>query len=383
MYVGYRAGAACSTYPQAGEAPVFTERTSVGLDVHARSVAATAIDTTTGELFRERLVPANEVVLEWLRRLPGPVAVTYEAGPTGFGLARALDAAGIRCEVAAPSKLSRPAGHRIKTDAGDALHLAKLLRNDDVVSVRIPTITQEAARDLVRAREDARGDLMRVRHRVSKLLLRHGYVYHDGRAWTGKHHAWLRRIHFDQPGTQAAYAADLEAIEFTLARRDRLDAAIAALAADSEFTDLTRRLCCLRGISTLTGFALAVELGDWHRFTGSSIGAYLGLVPTEHSSGESTRRGGITKTGNSHARRLLIEAAWHHQPRYVVGKVLRERWEQAPPAARARAHLGNQRLNYRWTTYALRHKKHTVANTAVARELAGWCWSLATLDQFE
>lgn len=360
---------------------MFTERTSVGLDVHARSVAATAIDTTTGELFRERLLPANEIVLEWLGKLPGPVAVTYEAGPTGFGLARALSAAGIRCEVAAPSKLSRPAGDRVKTDARDALHLAKLLRNDDVVSVRIPTITQEAARDLVRAREDARGDLMRVRHRVSKLLLRHGHVYYGGKAWTGKHHAWLHRIRFDQPGTQAAYEADLEAVEFTLARRDRLDAAITTMAADSEFTDLTRRLCCLRGISTLTGFGLAVELGDWSRFTGSSIGAYLGLVPSEHSSGESTRRGAITKTGNSHARRLLIEAAWHHKPRYVVGKVLRERWQQAPEAARVRAHLGNQRLNHRWATYARRHKKHTVANTAIARELAGWCWSLATLDE--
>lgn len=359
---------------------MFTERTSVGLDVHARSVAATAIDTTTGELFRERLVPSNDIVLEWLSRLPGPVAVSYEAGPTGFGLARALAAAGIRCEVAAPSKLSRPAGDRIKTDARDALHLAKLLRNDDVVPVRVPTITQESARDLVRAREDARGDLMRVRHRVSKLLLRHGHVYYDGQTWSTKHHAWLHRIRFDEPGTQAAYEADLEAVEFTLARRDRLDKTIAVMAADSEFTDLTRRLCCLRGISTLTGFALAVELGDWTRFTGSSIGAYLGLVPTEHSSGESTRRGGITKTGNSHARRLLIEAAWHHKPRYVVGKVLRDRWEQAPETARVRAHAGNQRLNQRWATYARRHKKHTVANTAIARELAGWCWSLATLE---
>jgi transposase len=348
--------------------------------VHARSVTATAIDTMSGELFRERLVPSNEVVVQWVRKLPGPVAVAYEAGPTGFGLARALRAADIRCEVAAPSKLSRPAANRIKTDARDALHLARLLRNDDIVPVRVPTITQESARDLVRAREDARGDLMRVRHRVSKLLLRHGHVYDGGKAWTGQHHAWLHRIRFDERGTQVAYEADLEAVEFALARRDRLDKVITSMAHDSEFTDLTHRLCCLRGISTLTGFALAVELGDWTRFTGSSIGAYLGLVPSEHSSGESTRRGAITKTGNSHARRLLIEAAWHHKPRYVVGKVLRERWEQAPQEARVRAHAGNQRLNQRWTSYAHRHKKHTVANTAIARELAGWCWSLATLE---
>ena len=359
---------------------MFTERTSVGLDVHARSVVATAIDTQTGELLRQRLLPANEVVLGWLRTLPGPVAVTYEAGPTGFGLARALAGAGIRCEVAAPSKLARPAGERVKTDARDALQLAKLLRNDDVTSVRVPTISQESARDLVRAREDVRKDLMRARHRVSKLLLRHGHVYSGGQTWSAKHHAWLHRIRFDQLGTRCAYEADLEAIEFAVARRDRLDALITQMAADSEFTAVTHRLCCLRGISTLTGFALAVELGDWHRFTGSSIGAYLGLVPAEYSSGQTRRQGGITKTGNNHARRLLIEAAWHHKPRYTVGAVLRARWEQAPEAARVRAHLANTRLHHRWTGYVRRHKKHTVANTAIARELAGWCWSLAVLE---
>jgi transposase len=334
----------------------------------------------TGEVFKQRLVPASEVVIEWLRRLPGPVATTYEAGPTGFGLYRAITAAGIRCEVAAPSKLNRPAGDRVKTDARDALLLAQLLQLGQIVAVRVPSITEEAARDLVRAREDVRGDLMRARHRVSKLLLRHGHVYYGGAAWTGKHEQWLRSIRFDQPGTQAAYDADREAVDFALARRTRLDEAIAAMAADSEFTATTRRLCCLRGISTLTGFALAVELGDWNRFTGASIGAYLGLVPCEHSSGDSRRQGGITKTGNTHARRLLVEAAWHHKPEYKVGKVLQTRWDQATPAARVRGHAGNQRLHRQWVRYSARGKKHTVANTAIARELAGWCWSLATLE---
>lgn len=362
---------------------MISERTSVGLDVHARSVMATGLDAVTGEVFKQRLVPASEVVVDWLRGLPGPVAVTYEAGPTGFGLYRAITAAGIRCQVAAPSKLNRPAGDRVKTDAKDALLLAQLLQVGQIVPVRVPSITEEAARDLVRAREDVRGDLMRARHRVSKLLLRHGHVYCGGNAWTGKHEAWLRAIRFDQPGTRAAYAADLEAVDFALARRNRLDAAITAMAADSEFTHLTRRLCCLRGISTLTGFALAVELGNWHRFTGASIGAYLGLVPSEHSSGDSRRQGGITKTGNTHARRLLIEAAWHHKPSYTVGPVMRARWEQATPAARVRGHAGNQRLHRQWDKYTARKKKHTVANTAIARELAGWCWSLATLEQQE
>ena len=155
---------------------MFTERTSVGLDVHARSVVAAAIDTHTGKTKTARLVPSHEVVLEWVRELPGPVAACYEAGPTGYGLYRAFVAAGIRCEVAAPSKIVRPAGDRVKTDAKDALLLARLLRMDEIVSVRVPSITEEAARDLVRAREDARIDLMAARHRLSKLLLRHGHV---------------------------------------------------------------------------------------------------------------------------------------------------------------------------------------------------------------
>jgi transposase len=221
-----------------------------------------------------------------------------------------------------------------------------------------------------------------VRHRISKLLLRHGYVYYGGKAWTGKHEHWLDQIRFDGPGrtgTQAAYDADREALTLAVLRRRRLDEQITALAADSEFTPVTRRLCCLRGISTLTGFALAVEIGDWDRFTGASIGAYLGLVPGEHSSGESRHQLGITKTGNSHVRRLLVEAAWHHQPRYSIGATMRARWAQAPAAAQARGHAGNQRLHDRWTQLATRKKTHTVACVAIARELAGWCWSLATL----
>jgi transposase len=358
---------------------VIVQRTSVGLDVHARSVVAAGLDSLTGEVFKKTLVPSPEVVIAWLGSLPGPVVTAYEAGPTGFGLYRALTGAGFRCEVAAPSKLTRPSGDRVKTDARDALLLAQLLQVGQITSVRVPTVAEEAARDLVRAREDVRGDLMRARHRVSKLLLRHGHVYYGGKAWTVPHQAWLHRIRFDQPGTQAAFEADLEAVGFALARRDRLDATIAAMAADSEFTPVVRKLCCLRGISTLTGFALAVEIGDWDRFTGAGIGAYLGLVPSEHSSGQSRRQGGITKAGNSHVRRLLIEAAWHHKPRYTVGKVLQARWDQAPEAARVRGHAGNQRLHQRWARYDARKKKHTIATTAIARELAGWCWSLATL----
>jgi transposase len=351
------------------------------LDVHAWSVAGHGLDALTGEVWQHKLAPDPTEVERWLRTLPQPVAVTYEAGPTGFGLARHLRGAGIRCLVAAPSKLQRPWGDRVKTDARDAELLARLLKLDEIVEVVVPSVAQEAARDLVRAREDVRGDLMRARHRLSKLLLRQGIVYTGGRPWTGVHDMWLRSRRFDQPPRQLAFDAAYETMLLTVQRRDRLDDAITAMAQNSDYTDLVRRLGCLRGISTLTGFGLAVEIGDWHRFSGASIGAFLGLVPTEHSSGQSRSQGSITKTGNGHARRLLVEAAWHHRKTYRnPGQVMRRRWEQAPPAARARGHEGNRRLHQRWQTFNVRRKKPVIANVAIARELAGWAWSLAVLE---
>ena len=356
-------------------------RTSVGLDVHARTVVGCAIDEQTGEIHRRRMGPDPAEIATWIRSLPQPWAATYEAGPTGFGLSRFLTGHGIDCVVAAPSKLQRPAGDRVKTDKNDALHLARLLKLGEIVVVTVPSIGQEAARDLVRAREDARGDLMRDRHRLSKLLLRHGIVNSGGQAWTGAHDVWLRRQEFASPATRVTFDSSYEAMILTVDRRNRLDEHIAKMAAGSEFTPVVRRLGCLRGVSTLTAFGLAVEIGDWTRFTGSSIGAYVGLVPTEYSSGGSRSQGSITKTGNGHARRLLVEAAWHHRKTYrSPGKTMRERWELAPAAARLRGHEGNRRLHQRWETFDERKKKPVIANVAIARELAGWCWSLATLE---
>ena len=368
---------------------MFTERTGVGLDVHARSVAAAAIDTVTGEVIERRPGGDYGSVVDLARRLEaghGPLRITYEAGPTGFGLARDLAAAGLTVQVAAPSRPLRPAGQRVKTDRTDAMLLARPTINDDIVAVRVPTMSQESARDPVRARDDARADPMRARHRLSKMMLRRGWV-HPGRTTRGPaHDARLRRIRANDvpaPGSGAAAAFDdaYDAVAHAPARRDRLDEAITALAADSEFTaTTTTRLSCLRGISTLTGFALAVEIGDWNRFTGATIASYLGLVPCEHSSGQTRSQGGITKTGNTHARRLLIESAWQHKPAYRPGPGLRAAWAKAPAVVAERADRGNRRLHRRWTALAARHKRHAVANTAIAREPAGWCRSLATMD---
>lgn len=357
------------------------QRTSVGLDVHARSVMACGLDRETGEVFERRLCADHGEILDWIRGLPQPVAATYEAGPTGFGLARVLDVAGISCLVAAPSKLIRPAGDRVKTDARDARHLARLLHLGQIVEVTVPTVAQEAARDLVRAREDCRGDLMRVRHRLSKLLLRQGRLYCGGKAWTATHERWLRRQRFDEAGLSLAYQEAFDAMLVARDRRERLDKAITTMADDSQFTPVVRRLGCLRGVSTLTAFSLAVEIGDWDRFTGRSIGAYLGLVPSEYSSGATRSQGALTKTGNRHARRLLVEAAWHHRKPYKPVAALRQRWAAASPAARARGQAANRRLHTRWEHFDARKKRPVVANAAIARELAGWCWSLATLTE--
>lgn len=367
---------------------MFNEVMAIGLDVHARSVRAAAIDTVTGEVLEAKLPPGTSEVVGWVRGIAGDhgqVHAAYEAGPTGFGLARALERVGVPCTVAAPSKIIRPAGDRIKTDARDAILLARLLRMDELVAVRVPSETEESARDLVRARDDARVELLAARHRLSKLLLRRGIVYDGSVTWGSSHDAWLRRIRkagLDAAGTGtlAAFDAGFDAVTSILARRDRLDADILTVAAASEFTAITNRLSCLRGISTLTGFALAVEIGDWQRFTGASIAAYLGLVPSEHSSGGSRSLGPITKTGNAHARRLLIESAWHHKARYAPGKTITDRWAKVPAVVAARGDAGNRRLHHRWQVLAAARKKHTVANTAIARELAGWCWSLAVMD---
>ena len=362
------------------EAPVSGNRTSVGLDVHARSVVACGLDGRTGEMFERRLTPDHGDIASWLGSLPEPVSVTYEAGPTGFGLARFLTGRGIECLVVAPSKLQRPAGDRVKTDKRDARHLARLLHLGEVTGIAVPSMEQEAARDLVRTREDVRGDLMSARHRLSKLLLRQGIVYYQGKAWTGAHDRWLRSQRFDLAGLQLAFEVAYDTMLATVARRDRLDEAITTMAAASEFTPVVTRLGCLRGVSTLTAFGLAVEIGDWDRLDGRSIGAYLGLVPTESSSGGSRSQGAITKTGNAHARRLLIEAAWHHRKPNRPGAELRRRQDRASPAARDRGQRANRRLHSRWMNFDARRKRPVVANTAIARELAGWCWSLAVLQ---
>jgi transposase len=354
------------------------ERTFVGLDVHARKVVAGVLDAETGELRSLRAPTLAAATVEWLGQFPAPVRVAYEAGPTGYGLARACAAVGIACTVAAPSKIPRAPADRVKTDRRDAERLARLLRLGELVAVRVPEPHEEAARDLVRAREDTRGDLMRARHRLSKLLLRHGLVY-DASAWTLAHEAWLRRLRFQSRPLALAFDECFGAVLQAKVRRDALDQAIAELATEPPFADTVGRLCCLRGVSTLTALALTVELGDWTRFRPRSLGPFLGLTPSEDSTGERRRLGAITKTGNTHARRLLVEAAWHQRRDLRPSAALQRRRQGQPPAVRAQADQSARRLHARWHALERRGKRRTIVAVAVARELAAHCWAIATM----
>ena len=350
----------------------------VGLDVHARSVVAGVLDARSGELRTLRVPAESDELVAWLHELPAPVRVAYEAGPTGYVLARACAEAEIACTVAAPSKIPRAPGDRVKTDRRDAERLARLLRLGELVAVRVPQPWEEEARDLVRAREDARGDLMRARHRLSKLLLRHGLVY-EASAWTRAHDAWLRRQRFQGRALSLAFDECYGAVVQAKSRRDALDRAIAELACEPPFAEVVARLVCLRGVSTLTALGLTVELGDWHRFRPRSLGPFLGLTPSEHSTGERRRLGAITKTGNTHARRLLVEAAWHQRRPLRASPALERRRQGQPAAVRARADQSARRLHQRWHALEARGKRRTIVAVAVARELAGHCWALATM----
>lgn len=357
-------------------------RSWAGLDVHARSVLAVTMDGGSGEIRACKLTAETVKVVGFLAGLPGPTRVAYEAGPTGYGLARALHAAGIGCVVAAPGKIERPAQDKIKTDQRDAERVLRLLMIDALHPVRVPTVEEEALRDLVRAREDLRGDLMRARQRLSKLLLRHGIVYEDtSSTWTQRHRAWLRAQDLGG-GAQATLLDYLGGIDTLELRRGQLETTIGELVPSSPYAQTVARLRCLRGIDMLSAVGLAAEVGDFTRFERAGrVASYLGLVPSEASSGETRRQGKITKTGSRHARRLLVEASWHYRKAPARGVALQRRQEGQPANVIAISWQAQRRLHGVWRRLAdERGKRRTIVAVAVARELAGFCWALARAD---
>jgi transposase len=356
-------------------------RSLVGLDVHATRIVAAVLDADTGELAWFGVGGDVADAAGLCAGLPRPVRAAYEAGPTGYGLARELARRGVECVVAAPSKIPRASGDRVKTDRRDAEHLVRLLWAGKLHPVRVPGSEEEALRDLVRAREAVRVDLMRCRHRLSKLLLRHGVRFDDGRAWTERHRAWLAGIELGWQAAQTTLVDAIGATDALVHRREQLEREIVAMLPTSPWQVQVGRLRCLRGIDTLTAAGLCSEIGDFERFArAEQLMSYVGLVPSENTTGQQRRLGAITKTGSGHARRLLVEAAWHYRKRPAIGKALAGRQDGQPAEAIAVAWSAQQRLHRTWSRLEQRAKRRTIIAVAAARELAGFCWAITRID---
>lgn len=352
--------------------------TFVGLDVHARSTQACALDPLSGELRRAGFGPGIEAVVAWLRGLPQPLRGCYEAGPTGYALYRAAQAAGIALEVVAPSKTPRASGDRVKTDRKDAELLCRLLLAGQLTPVAVPTPGFEAARDLARAREQVRVDLCRARHRVSKLLLRYARVYPERSTWTQRHRRWLAAQRFDSTNTELAYLDALAAVDGLLARRAALDERLSHVALEPEWGPTVARMRCFRGLDTLSALVLALEVGDFGRFQRAvQLPAWLGLTPSRNQSGESDLCGPITKTGSRYARRILVEAAWHYGRQPRIGATLANRQLGQPDHVLQIAWRCQHRLHRLHRRLRERRKPPNVATVALARELACFLWAAA------
>jgi transposase len=355
--------------------------THVGLDVHKSSISAALLASGSTQAVEWKLANEPGEVRRLVRRLKrdaqGEVLCAYEAGPCGYELQRQLAKEGLRCLVVAPSLIPRKPGDRIKTDRRDARKLAELLRAGMLTEVCPPTPSEEAVRSLCRAREDARIDLMRARHRLSKMLLRRGLHFAAGKAWTDKHRAWLWSLVLDHPAEKAVLDDYLLAVDQITERLKSLDRQLAEFAGQEPHRQRVGWLRCFRGIDTVTALSIVAELYGVERFARPrSLMAYLGLVPSENSSGETQRRGGITKTGNRHLRRLLVEAAHHYRHPPAVGLLLRRRREGQPTAVIALADRAQQRLHRRYTRLLLgRGVPVQKVVIACARELTGFVWA--------
>lgn len=358
-------------------------KTLVGLDVHAAQTHAAVLDIESGELQVKKLPCAPGEAVSFLERLGPGVRAVYEAGPTGFGLARAARERGIELAVVAPGSIPKGPSDRAKTDRRDAVRLARLLAAGELRFAFVPSVADEHFRDLTRSIEDVRGDLLRARHRVSKFLLRRGERYDGpGRAWTAAHLRWLRGLSFDDVCSRASFADYLAAVELLLSRRASLLEALEQAVPASSHAGVIARLRCFRGIDTLSAAGLAAEVGDFGRFPKPTLlSGFLGIVPSERTSDLKRRQGSITKAGPSHARRLLVEAAHHYRRRPLVGETLARRQAGADARVIAIAWRAQQRLHQRWQHLReQRHKPTGVVAVACARELATFLWEAATLD---
>src|SRR2546425_2737490 len=317
-------------------------------------------------------------LFERLKR-EGPVTACYEAGVSGYDLYRQLRALGLACDVIAPALTPRRPGQRIKTDRRDAAKLVRLFRAGELTAIHVPAEAEEAVRDLVRCRDDIRRDVLRCRHGVLKLLARHGRAYLAGKNWSQAHWRWIREQRFDLPPLQRAFEATVFALEQALARQVELDKELDALATTAPYREPVGWLRCFRGIDTLSAIILVAEVVDFQRFRRPrELMAYLGLVPSEYSSGDTQRRGALTKAGNSHARRVLVEAAWHYRHRPTIGRALATRSQGEPDEIVGQAWRGPPRLPRPLPPLPRPGHRAPPAVAAIAPELVGFIWAALT-----
>jgi transposase len=354
----------------------------LGLDVHKDSITAGVLEASAMSPVTMRIATDDAAVRQLLSKCGelNRVKVSYEAGPTGFTLARTLWSWGVACDVVAPSRIPKESGDRVKTDRRDAASLAVLHRAGLLTAIHVPAPEIEAVRDLARARADLDDDLKRVCRRLLGFLLRNGHVYRDGKHWTQMHHQWLGAQRFDNRAQQQTF-------EYYRAQVAIREQALGAINKDllgwlerPPIGDSAHRLAAYHAVGYLGGLVIAAEVAeDWSRFPAAgSFMAFTGLVPSEHSSGPSRRQGGITKTGNKVIRTQLVESALHYRRPAVPGKTLRERQSHVGPATVARATVAHKRLSGRYRRLAARGLNTNVINTAVARELAGFMWAEMT-----
>lgn len=356
--------------------------TFVALDDSKRRIVAGIMRPEAAQPELREIPNSPDHVRRLFRRLQGEgpgVVACYEAGVSGYDLYRQILALGVACTVVAPSLTPRRPGQRIKTDRRDAGQLVRLFRAGELTAIHVPQEAEEAVRDLVRCREAVRQDVGRWRHRVLKLLLRHGRVYTAGKHWSYRHRAWLRGHRFAEPVLQQAFDATLLVLEQAEARLRELDQALDALAGTEPYREPVGWLRCFRGLDTLSALILLAEIVDFRRFRRPrELMAYLGLVPSEYSSGERHARGGLTKAGNTSARRILIEAAWHYRHRPTVRGRVGRRTQGQPAAIVSQAWRAQQRLHRRYRHLIGHGKRPPVAAAAVARELVGFIWAALT-----
>jgi transposase len=351
-----------------------------GLDVHKGSISACLLDVRTGEIISQEVPNEQQHVLRAARRWAklGEPRLCYEASGAGFVLQRWLEGIGVHCEVIAPSLVPKAPGDRVKTDKRDARKLVTLYRAGLLQAVRVPGAGEETVRALVRLRGQLTVDCTRVKNRLHKYLRTLGHSYPERNHWTVKHRAWIAHLPLD--ALQGLIVqTHLDELDALLGRRTAVERRIEEIACGEPYRQGVQRLMSLRGIGLLTAMVLLTEIGDARRFASApQLMAYLGLVPRESSSGESRHTGPITKAGNHHVRRVLVEAAWNQTRQPGRCARLRQHWGHQPPAVVEIAKKAERRLHDKFWKVALRKDSKTAA-VAVAREMAGFVWALLTL----